>query len=277
MTLTLTAVNDPSEPPRVRVDVASTAAGPLPVPNNSMVQVFRTHPDGSVHRVLSVANDRLIGGAATVFDYAPPFNIPLSYSARAASQTSASVTAWVPVTDQAWLVHPSDPSLSVRCAYVDGLGDPKLAARVGVYEVHNSRYPVTRSAGRRSAPEQTLTVGVTPEQLPALTNDVGTGLLDDSGAILVNLPPQAGWDVTWRWVQPLDVSIHNPGSNDAWGGSAGYPYRILSIPYRVVGDPTADIVPVWTIADEVAEFATITAAMAAFATCGGQATNTRGA
>lgn len=257
MTLTVTAVVDFSLPPRVRLDVASTTGGPLPVPGGAPVAVVRVHEDGSRWPVLLENGARLGGGSWAGFDYHAPFNQLITYVAQAAGFESAQSVVTELVNDSTtWLIHASDPSLSLIPDKVREIGDLTYASDAEQFDVYGSQYPVTVSSGFRKAAASTLTVVVAAGSVAAVR-----ALLADSGPILVNTPADDGWDVTWLWVQPGAVTISNPANMTA------YPWRRVSFPFQHIGAPDIDVTPVWTCDDVVATYATCNAVVAAYSTC----------
>lgn len=271
MTLTIAAVAD-TVALRVQLTVASTTGAPLATPEGSTVTVLRVHEDGTRWRVLTETNPRITGGSYIGFDYHAPFNVPVRYVVQAGGNESAvSGEAWV-ISDAPWLISSSIPERSLMPAFVDNLGGRKLPWNGQLVEVAQSAFPVPRSFGYRGAGSASLRVGVYPEDLPALRL-----LVSDSSQLLLNFPPRDGWDVTWLWVQPLDIDEDNPGTNDMPRGAAGYPYRMVSIPYAVVDSPDLDLTPVWTDGDLVAAYPTDAAVVAAFAHDFGRSFNVPGA
>lgn len=271
MTLTVAAVSD-SSVLRVQLTVASTTGGALPTPEGSAVVFYRIHEDGTRWRVLTGATPRIVGGAYIDFDYHAPFNVPVTYVVQAGGNESApSGEAWV-ISDSPWLISSSVPELSFAPAFVDDLGDESLPWNGQLVEVAQSAYVVPRSFGYRGAGTSSLRVGVEPADVAALK-----ALVADSSQLLLNFPPQPGWDVPWVWVQPLDITKSNPGKNDNAGGAAAYPYRMFNIPYAVVDVPDLDVTPVWTDGDLVAAYPTDALALAAFPHDYGRTFNVPGA
>lgn len=265
MTLTTTSVDDlDSAPPRFRVDIASTPTGLLPVPDNSLVTVYRVHEDGTRYEVLTEPHVRLIAGAATVFDYHAPYGVLVSYVAVAATHESAESTPLFLESEAHWLIHPTDPTnLSVSPDHVATLGSSTLPSRTGVFQVFGSPYPVTRG-NRRLGKASSLMVRVPPENIDAIED-----LFADGSATLINLMP--GYDVSWCWVQAdaptIDVGKHSRE-----------PYRDVQFNYVPVGVPNVDVTQAWTCADVLADESLPTCAdvLIEFDTCDGFTTNTRG-
>lgn len=88
MTLTLTTTPEPNNvPPRVRLDVLSTAGTPNPLLGTELVTLFRVDPDGRTRKVIVPADSRLSAHAWTGYDYHAPFNKPVGYQVVAGNAT----------------------------------------------------------------------------------------------------------------------------------------------------------------------------------------------
>lgn len=271
MTLSVVAASD-SAFVRVRLTVSSTTSSPLATPEGSTVKLFRIHQDGSRYRVLTSANPRIVGGSFVDFDYHAPFNVPVKYVVQAGSnESAASGVVWV-VSHQPMLISSGEPEKSIVPVYVDKLGDLALPWNGQMVQVAQSAYPVPRSFGYRGAGSSSLRIGVLPESVPDVL-----ALVANSSQLLLNFPPQDGWDVSWLWIQPLDITKSNPGDNNMSRGAASYPYRYFDIPYAIVDVPDVDVVPIWTDGDLVAAYPTDALAMAAFPHDYGRTFNVPGA
>lgn len=91
MTLTLMATaytSSGTTPPRVQLNVVSTASSPNPLVGSESLTVYRNDPDGQQREVIIPDDSRLSGGIATLFDYHAPFNTPVSYVVAAGSVTA---------------------------------------------------------------------------------------------------------------------------------------------------------------------------------------------
>lgn len=256
--------------PRIRINVSSTAGSPSPVPNNSALEVFRIHPDGSRWKVIGESGDRMMAGSAVVFDYHPPFNVGISYLARAAGQESAAVGT-IHGSGEAWLLNAYDPEKSLAPVYIADLVEDSLLWRGQLVDIPGNPYPVPRSFGVRGAGGGTLTIGVDPVTVPDVI-----AMVARSEPLLLNIPPRDGWPVSWKWIQPLDITPGADGTVDAPGGKAGYPYRTFTVPYRAIAQPTADLTPVWTDADLTAAYPTDALVIAAYVTDRGRTINVPG-
>ena len=117
MTMTLTAVQELDDRPRVRLSVSTTLGG------SAWVSLWRTHEDGSRFRVLVDRNARLTGGAWVGYDYhAPLAGHDVTYEAVTASESATAEVFLDGVVP--WLVHATNPDLSMPIEYVpeDGFG-----------------------------------------------------------------------------------------------------------------------------------------------------------
>jgi hypothetical protein len=262
MTLTTVAGQDgASDSPRIKVTLASTLGG------SEWVTITRTHEDGESFRVITDRNARLSGGAWVGYDYHAPFGQMVSYTATTANETSAATPA-VLLSDVTWLIHATDPTLSVPVEYLpeDALGDDNLGGSAGLFTIRGSDRPATVWDDTMVI-TSTVRAGFLPEQMPALYK-----LLRSGGPVLLNIP--AGLDVDWRWIAPSAKIGRNLGKTAA-GGAAGYPYRMLDIGYTWVRQPEIDLTPEWSYNTLEAAFPTLNALEAAYATLDAIITDTR--
>jgi hypothetical protein len=200
---------------------------------------------------------RLAGGSWSGFDYHAPFNQLVTYAAQAAGfESAASTVTELPNDSTTWLIHASNPDLSLIPDKVREVGDLAYAVDAEQFDVYGSQYPVTVSSGFRKAAAGSMVFVVAALSVPDVR-----ALFADSGPILVNTPGVDGWDVSWAWVQPGAVTISNPAN------MTGYPWRHVSFPFQVIGAPDIDVTPVWTCADVVATYATCAAVTAVYSTC----------
>lgn len=264
MTLTITAAADSSSgSPRIRLDVASTVSGPLPIPTGAPVGVVRIHSDGARWPVLLEDGARLAGGSWAGFDYHPPFNTPVTYAAQAAGlESAASAETELPNDSSTWLVHRSNPELSVIPEMVTVLGDQDYESDAETFDVFNSKFPVTVSSGFRKAASSSIELTVPRAQVKDLL-----ALFQDSGPVLLNTPGTDEWDLTWAWIQPGAIKVSNPAPAGYSLGAANFPMRKISFPFRHIGAPDVDVTPLWTCADVVATYATCAAVVATYSTC----------
>lgn len=231
MTLTITeAVNYPvGEPPRVLLTVLSTESSPNPVPVNSSIVVWRIHPDGSEHRVLTPADPRVLGGGWAGFDYHSPYNVATTYRVDAAGQ-SATVKSRV-ACNFTWLIHPYDVTLSVRVDGVRAIGDRNLGqSRAGRFEPIDGLASFI-SDGSRS--------GITSSILVKIKNTARLEkLLADDTVILVNTQGR-GRPISWMW-----ANIKAPTASLPNGG-VYFPFQRVALDLEQSADPDVDQIPTW--------------------------------
>lgn len=263
MTLTLTASTELSEPPAVRLVATSTTGGPSPIPNNTLVDVWRIHEDGSRHRVLTEQGPRLIGGGWTWLDLHAPFNVPLTYEVDAAGFTATSGTAWVVCSD-VWLVAASTAVGAVKAAKVTEIGDRSDDTRSARFAPIGGK-PVFMSDGARDGLSGSITLLVPAEDEQSLMD-----LFADDGVILINTPGRdRGWWVSWMWVQPKGIKWVNPANNTMYGK------RSVVISFDESADPDVDFAPVWNSGQAALAWATSGAMAAAYANSLALVTDTR--
>lgn len=265
MTLTVISSDETDySPPRMRLDVADSAGG------NQLVAVTRTHLDGSTHQVITDRGARLSAGEWVGFDYHCPFGEHVEYVVTVAGVTSPPSPPLMLDADAAWLLHPSDPTLAVQIDYIPegGLGDETNTPLTGIHTIVGSDLAVSVWDDTLEL-SSSMVLAVTPDKLTALGR-----LLRSGGALLLSAPAKPGWDVYWVWFQRTGTTKKIPGSRTN-GGTAGWPYREISIPYRVIARPDIDLSPAWTCGLAAAEFATCAEIVATYATCADFATDTR--
>lgn len=254
MTVTVTVTPQPGQvPPRVLLDVAVTGGS-----GTSPISIVRVHEDGSEHRVLTQASPSLSNFDWAGFDYHAPMNEVITYRVTASTQVGTSPPKAL-MGAHLWLMHPSNPDLSLTPDAIVEVSDLTEAGTSAVHYPFGSTLGVSRSEGARRAASGSLTVRCdSPASLTGLR-----ALLAGSSPILINFPADddGWWDLKWCWIQPLDITRHNPA------GWVFYPYRHVVIPFQVVGTPGVVVPPVWTCADLAAAFATCADAAAAYATC----------
>lgn len=269
MTLVVTPTVDTLVPqPRIRLSVAGSSTAPNPVGSASTVVLYRTDPDGQRRKVIIKAGAVLSGGVLVGFDYHPPFNQPVSYSAVVDGVTSA--LAPITLTSSvSWLQHPTNPNLSAQVTAINEIGDRTRASTAVLSYAFGAKYPVSISEGTRHSVSGSVIVRLASPAEQAAVD----ALLDSSGPILLNLADGgqgAGWwDESWAWVQPGDITYSNPG------GTIYYLYRHLTFPYTVLDTPSGSEVPLWTFADVKAAYATFADVTAAYRTFSDLATNTQ--
>jgi hypothetical protein len=249
MTVTIVATPAPTDPqPRTQINITGSGADA-----SAYFTLVRTDPGGRVRKVITEPNPRLTSGVWAGYDYHAPFNQPVTYQVTATTQaTAAPVTLTSPVS---WLIHRTNPALSVQIDKVMAIPDRVVASTAAAHYAFGAEFPVTRNEGARRARTGALTVQVTSAAHLAAVES----LLHDSGVILMNLTLGAGvgWlDETWAWIQPGDLTFSNPG---AW---AFYPTRNVAFPFQIVDVPAGAIAPVWsygTLLADSADFPTYAA------------------
>lgn len=215
MTLTVTAVAGFGTAPLVSLSVASSPSV------TDRVAIYRTHEDGSSHRVILEDGATLIGSFVGV-DYHAPFNQLVTYRAVSGGLTSAESAAVVVSSQGVWLMHPTDPALSVMVEKLVGpAADYTYPTRASRSQVLNSRLPRFRSDFLRGGESGQLVVKCEDNPTPAQMK----ALLDDDSIVLLNTP-YGDDDLGWKWIKPLDLVIRNPG------GFMSFPFRYAVIPYE---------------------------------------------
>lgn len=261
MTLTLAASVQFSGVPTVKLVGTSTTGSPKAVPNNTLIDVFRNHADGSRHRVLTEQSPRLIGGGWAWLDVHCPYNQAVTYDITAAGSTSTSNQVFLP-SKRTWLLHPSRVDLAVMVTKVRLIGNRSTQSRAEKFTPIGGK-PFYISDGARDGVSGSISFRVSNES-PYKALFAGDSL------ILINTPNTAGWDVGWMWVQPGNVEYANPAD-----GRVSYPYRHVTMPYDESADPDVDLEPSWTFDDVTATYATFNALQAAYATFLDLVTDTR--
>ena len=221
MTLTVTAAGGFLDVPAVQVSVVSSPAVTAPL------VLWRVHEDGSRYRVLVEANANVIT-TWTGFDFHAPFNQPVTYVAEAGGLVSAeSAPQWV-VSDGTWLIHASDPDLSVMVDKVIGPAAPyRYAGSAQTFRPLGSKLPVVRTSYPRGGESGQITVKCEDEASRAAVR----ACLADNGATLLNTP-NTDDDIGWKWVVFGDVDFTNPG------GFTGFPFRYVAVSYTHLTLPT---------------------------------------
>lgn len=257
MSLTVTAVASWTSVPQVTVDVSSS-----PVMQDA-IRVFRVHEDGSRHRVITTEFP-VLNGTWTGVDYHAPFNHPVRYQAEKEGEQSALSPPAYLTSQWAWLIHASNPALSLRADMTVG-PVPKRSrkSRAQVIELPGRAEPVSIPAGRRVAASSDLTVWC---DSVASMNRV-EALLDDDGPILLCNPAD---DQPWKWIQPGSETYDLPS------GRSKDVFRSVSFSYQVVSQPDVDLTSPWNVGGIAAQYATVGAIAAAFSTVRGVALNLPG-
>jgi hypothetical protein len=245
VTLTIVATPLPSDPePRIQLNITDTAGG------GSAFTLTRTDPDGRSRKIIIEPNPHLTSGSWAGYDYHAPFNESVTYTATTTvAATSASVVLSMSTS---WLIHRTNPALSVQIDKVMSTSD-RVATSTGMpHWAFGAEFPVVRNENVRHAKSGSVTLkAFTKAKLAALES-----ILHDSGVILMNLTNgnSAAWfDVSWAWIQPGDVTYANPTGN----GWVYYPTRDVTFTYQIVDVPAGAISPLWTygmLLADVADF-----------------------
>lgn len=227
MTVSVSAAIRWSDPPSVLVDVTSSPSVTAPL------VVYRVHDDGSRHKV--IAGRSVLIGSWTGTDYHAPLNEPFHYVAAAdgEDESAASASQYLP-RELPWLIHPSDPALSLSLNFVVSLGPLKRAANVAKFKIAGSSVPVVRTESARGPLSGDITVFAEDDaEVRALD-----ALLADSGPVLLN----AGQSdrVPWVWISPGDTTRETPG------GYFRTAYRQLSFAWEQCRAPDTDVAPLNT-------------------------------
>lgn len=234
MTLSLTATNVFALRPNVKLVAASTTSGSPAVPANSLLAVYRVHADGTEHQVLTESAPRFIGGAWVWNDYTMPFNQAVTYRIETAGYSAVS-GAVMAVSQRMWLIHPSQPELSVMVDAVAEIADRSTDSRSERFEPIGA-LAVYLTDGFRNGIKGNLTIRQSDEAAVRK-------LFADDSVILINTPAQPGWDLTWMWVHADAVKYSNPGS------IIRYRKREIVIEFEEAADPDVDLLPIWSSGD----------------------------
>jgi hypothetical protein len=186
-----------------------------------------------------------IVGSYVGIDYHALFNDAVTYHAETDALVSAeSAEQWLISDDSTWLIHPTDPGLSVLVEKLVGPAAPyKYPSRASRFQVLNRRLPVHRTDYPRGGEAGQLVVKCESESTRAALK----ALLADDGVVLLNTP-YTDDDLGWKWIKPLDLDVSNPG------GTFKFPFRYATIPYEETTQPDADTAGVWDYADLTAQF-----------------------
>lgn len=213
MTLTVTAVPGSTDWPSVQLSVASSPSV------SGLLKVFRTHEDGSRHQVLTDSSATLVG-TWVGSDLHAPFNQWVTYTAEAAGQVSAASAEVVVPSTVVWLVHPTDPALSVMTDWITKVDDYSFAPVVVRSKVLNSKLPRFSASSPREGEKGSLTVLLDAEDKRRAMR----ALLADGGQILLNTP-YSDVELGWKWIQPGEYTEQNPTErrrNDVRTGTFSY-------------------------------------------------------
>lgn len=225
MTLSITATADnESSPPSAVVTVTDTTVPPV-----SSVTVLRVQSDGTTATVRTAdglpASLSLIGGASsvTLVDREVPFGQTVTYTVE---NTSAISDPVVVDSTRPWLVHLTNSAASMPVTIAE-LAPRTREVVEGVLVVMGRRRPLVVTDGIRRAAAATITV-----RTDTLAEQAALDLLlDDARTLLLNVPADQGWGVTWEYIavstsQEERLIDYAPG-----------PRRYWVLPYRVVDSP----------------------------------------
>lgn len=254
MSLTVTAAPGFLDTPAILVSVSSSPALTAPL------VLWRVHEDGSRWRVLVEANANVIT-TWTGFDFHAPFNGMVTYTAEAGGLSGSSAATMLVSDTGVWLIHASDPSLSVPVDKVIGPAQPyKYPSQTQSFRPLGSKLPVQRHDFPRGGESGQITIKCVDEAGRAAVK----ACLADNGVTLLNTPFTDD-DIGWKWVQIDDTELSNPG------GAIPFGFRYVVLPYREVRQPDVDA-GLWTLgvskAESVTLYATLGAAKTKFATLG---------
>lgn len=239
MTLTVTAATVLGDVPTVQVDVSSSPAV------TDALTVYRVHDDGSRYKVLAEDQQRIIGESWTGFDFHCPFNQAVTYVAQTATQVSAaSAEVWVISDDTSWLIHPSDPDLSVMVDMITEVSDFQYKDRSVSFQVLGRKLPIILTDSPRGGETGTITVLCETQD----SRDALKALFADGWVILVNTP-FTGDSIGWKWIQPGDLTIKNPSDRAHFGP------RTATFSYTETSQPDVSS-SVWNLGDLKAQAVT---------------------
>jgi hypothetical protein len=183
----LTAVPDDS---RARVVLTLEWAGV------DSARIVRNDPDG---RTVPVRDAEPLAVPGTVEDIEVPLGAEVSYTATDITPGGASLTSATVQIDargRVWLKHPGKPDLNLTLVPA-AAPERRRELDVSVMPALGRRYPVAVTAGRRRAPEFSLS-------LRTATLGEASGLraiLDDGSPLLLQGPPE--FDLGSEWIQPM--------------------------------------------------------------------------
>lgn len=247
MTLSVSAVASRGPWPQVTVTVSSSPAV------TDEVKVWRVRADGSRLPVLSSSRPVIIGGY-TVIDYHPPFGETFSYAASTSAEAEAVSGPVVFVSKRLWVIHPTDPNLSVS------IGKWRIDPFKFSYPTRAQGFPRLQDGLQSFRPRQGGRGGqrgVVGLKCPTRQDrEKLFRLLKPDTAVLFNSPfPE---EIGSRWIKPLDVDFTNPAT------FTQHPDRWVEFPYEECAQPKGRVAPRWTY-DQAAEvFATYDQAAAVY-------------
>lgn len=266
MSITVTAYPDAS-PPRIAIAVSSPDGSPI-----TAVTLARTvHGSSEPVRVqpASGPSPRLVN------EYEAEWGTPVVFTATVTSGAGTQALTSAPVVldpSLPWLIHPTTPALSraldagsFAAMGVVSQGAVSRPSTTTAHDVIGSKYRTVTKTGPRAASRTSLSVAtVTADEQQAMW-----ALVEDQTPLLIRVP--SSWE--WDW----EDGYYDVGQVDA---ERTYQYgperrRVFQLPLERVEAPAGTQQAERTCADVLVAFASITAMVAAYATCTDLLTDTR--
>jgi hypothetical protein len=257
--MTITAVPQPNNvPPRTQITIATpsgdtiTAVALLRSANGSTVQT-RVQPAPGPSPIV-------------LFDYEPPRETPLTYTATVTHGGTTDTYVSAPVTltpPYPVATHPTTPALSVvldRASFdfmgVVSIGDETRAALTTKHRILGAEFQVVTKTGPRAAATFQLQVAtVTAQERAALA-----ALVRDQTPLFISVPSAWGWDWEDGYYDVGDVGV---GRIIQYGPE---PRRVTTLALERVEAPAGTQQSPRTWTDVVNDFATWADVAAAYAT-----------
>lgn len=250
MALGISVAQRPATPPQVVISVSSVPAV------LEEVELYRVHPDGSRWRVLT-SSKAVLAGAGVWTDYHMPFNRPLRYQAVAGDQVSPLSSAIEVVSEHVWLIHPSDPALSLSVRLARGTAAEVVEEdRSEQIDVLGRAEPIDRTLNVRGAASGDLVLRTYSDAERAAVR-----ALFRAGGVVLLSTPWSDNDLGWRWIRPGRTAVRMYD-----GAARGYARRYVDVPWRTVAAPDVDVRSQWTYNLVKQTFGSYSAMKAAFPT-----------
>lgn len=187
----------------------------------------RCDPSGFETVIRSGASIALIDGAAVVYDFEAPLDVPVYWeavdTADPPADTATSVKVVIESHGYSWLKDPGLPSRNLKVPVTTSIAELTRAARAGVFDVINRTYPVVISSLRRGpSGDLVLHTYNDGERERMMT------LLSRGTVLLFQTPDGMGWGS--RYIHVGDVS-------EARVGLAMEQARKWTLPFTVVDRP----------------------------------------
>lgn len=232
--------------PRIQLSVGAMVG--------TQVTITRTDSAGNQAPVRSANPAMLSGGAWVGFDYEPPFQVPVTYTAVSDTGDTKISPPQVLNVATPWLIHPGIPDLS-RPVTIADLGDETTGTDQGVHYVLGRRNPIVITGGQRRGGTFDLVLrSYSTHEAQALTT-----LLDDASVLLLQVAYPFTGLTDYRWVAVGDVVKHRVSRD--WSD----PGLRWTLPCTVTDPPVGLLRPQWTYGDVIANYGSYTAVAAAFA------------